>query len=263
VRRHFALLALAGLALLTPSCGGGSDSEADSSESFTNATWGTVVSEPDDHEGAAAELVGRVFTVERDEDATYLQVWMDVENNEQNTVVVTPDPQFQVETEDYVRVSGTVGEPLEGENAFGAELTLPTVEADSVEVVDATAAAQPAHTTYPNQSSEQAGVRATVTKIEAAPNETRVFVRVNNQSAADFSFYAFSSKLVANGQAVKSEFGNYPEPASEVPANSETSGVILFKAIPPDASLRLILEGSSDNTDVGNFGQLAWNFTWE
>jgi hypothetical protein len=80
VRRHFALAALASLALLSASCGGSSESDADSSESFTNETWATVVSEPDDHEGAMAKLVGRVFTVERDEDATYMQVWIDVEN---------------------------------------------------------------------------------------------------------------------------------------------------------------------------------------
>jgi hypothetical protein len=245
-------------------CGGGGGSETESTESFTNATWGTVVANPDDYEGATAELVGQVFTVERDEDGTYLQVWMDTRNSDQNTAVAYRDPQFAVDDQDYVRVKGTVSEALEGENAFGADLTIPTVVADTLEVVDATATALPAHTTYPTQSETQGRIRMVVTKVEAAPDETRVFVRVNNTSDADFSFYSSSGKLVADGRSVKQEYGgDYEEPASDIAAHSKTSGVILFKTIPKDAALRLILEGSSEDYDIGDYGSLSWTFTWK
>jgi hypothetical protein len=258
--RRLAFLAVT--ATVLAGCGGGG-SEPESTESFTNETWATVVSDPDAHKGASAELVGKVFDVQRDEDGTYLQVWMDSRNSEQNTVVAYKDPQFTVSDEDYVRVSGKVAGKAEGKNLFGATLTLPTVVADSVEIVDATAAALPAHTTYPAQSSIQAGIRMTVTKIEAAPDETRVFVRVNNQSDADFSFYSSSGKLVADGRSVKTEYGEYEEPASDIAAHSKTSGVILFKAVPEDAALRLILEGSSEDFDVGKYGTLTWTMTWK
>ena len=103
-----------------------------------------------------------------------------------------------------------------------------------------------------------------VNKIEASPDETRVYVTVNNQSADDFSFYSFSAKLVANGQSIKSSYsGDYDEPTSDVVAHSRTSGVIVFEKIPRDAALRLILEGSSDNMDVGKYGSLNWTFTWK
>ena len=48
-----------------------------------------------------------------------------------------------------------------------------------MEVVDATAAATPAYTTYGPVSSTQAKIRMVVTKIEAAPDETRVYVELN------------------------------------------------------------------------------------
>lgn len=189
---------------------------------------------------------------------------LDPDNSEQNTIVGYGDPTFVVAEEDYVRVTGTVGEKFEGENAFGASLTVPVVKADTLQVVDASAAAAPAHTTYFLASFTQAGIRMTVTKIEAAPDETRVYVSVRNQSAADFSFYSWSAKLVANGKSIKSSYsGDYDEPASDIPTDSRTSGAILFEPIPRDAALRLILEGYSDNSDVGDYGTLTWTFTWK
>ena len=86
---------------------------------------------------------------------------------------------------------------------------------------------------------------------------------MGNHSASDFTFYGFSAKLVANGQSIKSSYsGDYDEPL-HVPADSRTSGVILFEGIPKNAALRLILEGYSDNTDVGDYGSLTWTFTWK
>jgi hypothetical protein len=263
------LVAVASLALLVTGCGGGSDATTEAqtttdSESYTNENWAIVVSDPDSYKGATVQLVGRVFEVERDEDGVGMQVWMDARNSDQNTIVGYKDPSFQVASDDYVRVTGTVGEQFEGENAFGAKLTVPTVIADSVEIVDAIATALPAHTTYAAASSIQGQIRMTVTKIEAAPDETRVYVALRNQSSSDFSFYGSSGKLVANGRSIKSSYsGDYPEPASDIPTNSRTTGVILFEKIPPNAALRLILEGYSENSDVGNYGSLTWTFAWK
>lgn len=230
----------------------------------TNADWATVASDPDSYKDETADLVGRVFSVERDADGVYMQVWMDPQNSEQNTVVGYGDTSLQVAEDNYVHVTGTVKGKLEAENAFGAKLSVPTVVADSVEVVDATAAAPPAYTTYGPASFTQARIRMTVTKIEAAADETRVHVAVNNRSPDDFSFYASSGKLVANGRSIKSSYsGDYDEPASDVASHSRTSGVILFEGIARDANLRLILEGYSDNSDVGQYGSLTWTFTWK
>jgi hypothetical protein len=187
-----------------------------------------------------------------------------IRRTEQNTIVGYGDPTFQVAEQDYVRVTGTVHDKFEGENAFGAKLTVPVVNADTLEVVDASAAASAAHTTYGPASFTQGGIRMTVTKIEAASDETRVYVSLRNQSASDFSFYGSSGKLVANGRSIKSSYsGDYDEPASDIPPDSRTSGVILFEGVPQDAALRLILEGYSENSDVGDYGSLTWTFTWK
>jgi len=33
--------------------------------------------------------------------------------------------------------------------------------------------------------------------------------------------------------------------------------------VPKDAALRLILEGYSENSSVGNYGSLTWTFNWK
>jgi hypothetical protein len=62
-------VAVAMSALALASCGGGEDNPGER-ENFTAANWGTLVSDPEAHKGASAEIVGRVFTEpERDDEA--------------------------------------------------------------------------------------------------------------------------------------------------------------------------------------------------
>lgn len=207
-------------------------------------------------------LVGRVFSVERDKGVVTLQVYM-AKSREQNTVVTYRHSGQEVDFDDYVRITGMVKGKIEGWNLVGDRLTLPAVKASSVVVVDAFEAAAPAHTTYPPASSVKGRIRMTVRKIEAARDETRVFVTVHNQSAANFSFERYLDELVADGVEIESpDSHDYPKPASDVPARSKTSGVIVFEAVPEGAGLRLIVRGDSDDADVGVFGSLEWTFLW-
>jgi hypothetical protein len=201
---------------------------------------------------------------ERDEDGTYFQMYVDPKNSEWNTVVASSDPNLQVSEGDYVRIKGKVVGKYEGENAFGASLTLPWVAADSVEVVDAAAAASPAIETLPPQEGTKAGITMTVEKVEFADDETRVFLAVENGSSAQFDFFSSSGKAVQEGQQYDSTFSgaDYPELSSEVVPGAHTSGVMVFPAMSPDAGLDLHLEGYSSDSNVGDYGSLSWVFHW-
>jgi hypothetical protein len=273
------LLILVSAAVLTAGCGGGDDeassTAADTTRSattpttHTNGDWATVFSNPDAYKGDPVRLVGRVLSVERDKDFVTLQVYM-AKNSEQNTVVTYKNSgqelDYDVFDRIYVRITGRVKGKVEGRNLVGDILKLPVVRASSVMVVDALEAATPAHTTYGPASSVKGGIRVTVRKIEAAPDETRVFVTVHNQSVADFDFpWDYISELFADGREIESANSfdhDYPRPASDVLAGSRTSGVLVFEPVPQDAALRLLLEGESDNSDVGDFGFLEWTFSW-
>jgi len=72
---------------------------------------------------------------EYDEDGVYLQMWGDIKDSENNTIVYIPDAEFEVQQNDYIRVVGLIGDPFTGTNAFGAEITAPTVTANEYEVL--------------------------------------------------------------------------------------------------------------------------------
>jgi hypothetical protein len=224
----------------------------------TNADWASVSSDPDAYKGDPVRLVGRVLTAERDKNEVTMQAYM-AKNSEQNTVVTYRDAGQDVDYGVYVRITGKVKGKVEGRNLLGDVLRLPAVQASSVVVVDALEAALPAHSAYGRTSSVRGGVRLTVRKIEAAPDETRVFVTVDNRSAADFHLEDWA-ELVADEHEIDFVFSSdhdYPDPAFDLTAGSRTSGVMVFEAVPKDAGLRLTLSGHFD--DLRWFD---WTFSW-
>ena len=218
------LFILVSATVLTTGCGGSDETSGTAANTTTSATtptihtnadWATVFSDPDAYKGDPVRLVGKVFSVERDKRVVTLQVYM-AKSREQNTVVTYKHSGQKVDVDDYVRITGRVKGKVEGWNLVGDRLTLPAVKGSSVVVVDASEAAAPAHTTYRPASSIKGRIRMTVRKIEAARDETRVFVTVHNQSAADFSFDTSFPQLAADGIEIESLYSDdYPRPADE------------------------------------------------
>jgi hypothetical protein len=252
---------LMALAVAFAGCGG---SSAHSDEHFTRANWDQLQSDPNAHKGASVDFVGRVFTApERDKKGTYLQVWADPKSSEQNTIVGYSDPSFKVAEDDYVHVVGTVKGKYTGKNAFGADVTVPTVVASTLKVVDATAAAPPALATLGPRTSIQAGVRVSVTKVEFAASETRVFMTVRNHTNSNVSVYANSMKAVQQGRQFDPSFSSdYPELSSDVVPGASSSGWVVFPKMSPSGGLELHLEAYSSDSNVGSYGTLKYLFSW-
>ena len=273
-----AALLVAALALLASGCGSSGSSskkasststaETDSgkaSESFDRSNWALLASDPNSHKGANVDFVGQVFTTpERDKKGVYLQVWQDPANSENNTIVGYPDSAFKVAQDDYVHVTGTVKGEFKGKNALGVEVTAVTVLADTLKVVDAVAAAPPALATLGPRRQTQAGITVAIPKVAFAASETRVFVKVTNASGADATVYDTSMRAVQAGKQYDAGFStnDYPELASDLVSGAATSGVVVFPKMNPHGGLKLIVEVSSDNTDVGDFGTLTYTFLW-
>jgi len=243
---------------------GSNGSKAQSKKIFTRSNYAVLVSSPKDYEGASVRFVGKVFRVERDEKGTYLQVWADPKNSEWNTIVAISDPSLEVAEDDFVRVVGTVTGEYKGENALGAELTLPEVLASSITKTDALAAASPAQTALGRASWSRDGITITIQKVEFASDETRVFVAVVNNSSAPFSFYGSSANAISGGRQIESTFSpdGYPELASDLEPGAHTSGVVVFPKIDPALPLKIICEGSSDNMNIGDYGSVKAAFNW-
>lgn len=219
-------------------------------EHFDRSNWEMLISAPEDHEGATVDIVGRVFTApERDGDLLGWQMWADPKNNEWNTLVAMRDANVSIKQDQYVRVRGTVRGAHEGTNAFGGTIRAAVIEAEHVEIVDALAAASPAERSVDVQAEQiQHELHVTVEKVEFAEDETRLFVKVANNSSNEASFYSFSAKAVQGTSQYEPEYtGDYPKVQSDLLPGIESAGVIVFPAMSSDQPTKFFLEARTSD----------------
>lgn len=205
---------------------------------------------PEKFKSHCAELIGKVFKVEYTDDGVAVQMWQDFKSCNNNIIVYVLDSDFKVKEDEFLKVTGIVGDVFEGENMMGAKITAPTITAREYSVVDYMEAAMPAKKTLDvNQTQTQYGYSVTVQKVEFADEETRVYVKVDNGGSDKFSLYSFNAKLVQNGKQYdeQSNFeADYPEIQSDLLVGSSSEGIIAFPAI-KEEGFNLIFEAYSDN----------------
>lgn len=191
---------------------------------------------------------------EKDEDFLYLQVFADPENYEKSTVVLYPDPNFKVNSDDYIQITGTVDDIFEGENVLGGEFTAPLIEASKIEVIDyMTAVAPTLQTIELNKTVEQHGLSITLEKIEFAKPHTRVYIKAVNNTGTDAYIDADNAKLVVGNKQYETDYfdTDYPELPYDLLAGIESEGILTFPALDPSTTnVQLVLEGHSDDYEL-------------
>lgn len=236
----------------------GKSEEAETKGKLKAEDYEKLYSDPKSYKGYEVELTGQIFNEpEKDEDGTYLQLWGDPENAEKNTIVAINNPNLEVKTNDYVKIKGVVDDQFEGENAFGGTILAPMILAESVEVVDyITAIAPTVKEIKVDKEINQHNVVVTLQKIELAENQTRVYVKVNNNTQDNASFYSSSTKLIVGSKQLEEEYMD-PETTglqsvqSELLPEIETEGVIVYPAIDPnEKTIKLNAEVYTDNYEL-------------
>lgn len=213
-----------------------------------------MYSDPEAYTDRTVTLTGEVFTTpEVDDTAIYFQMFHDTENADLNTVVAYADPDFEVEDGDYVKLTGVVMGAFEGTNAFGNTVTVPQILATTLEVASYADIVAPAlQTVTPKDASiTQHGYTVTVTKVEFAEKETRLYLTVENAGKATFKLYSFNAKIVQNGKQYEEETNydaDYPEVQSDLLPGVTSEGIIAFPAMDP-ADLQVVLDAHSDDYD--------------
>lgn len=219
---------------------------------FNDMNIDMLLSNPKEYKESSIVFTGRVFVKpERDKNGTYLQIFSDPKNSEGNIAVSHNDPNLPVDTGSYVKISGVVKGEMKGTNVFGATLSIPMVEAQSIEIVDYITAVSPTLETI-NVDSEinQHGLIVALNKIEFAEDETRVYLKVKNNSNDSVSIWKHSAKVVQGNKQFEYEYNflaDYPEIQSDLLPGVESEGIIPFPPMDPEQSLRFIIEGSCDD----------------
>lgn len=204
--------------------------------------------------GRTVTLSGKVFaTPEQDENGIYFQMYADPEDSELNTVVAYADPDFELESGDYVKLTGVVYGEFEGTNAFGSTVTAPQIVASEMEISSYADVVSPAlkTVTLEDASVTQHGYTVSLTKVEFAEKETRLYFTVENGGKATFNFYSFNVKLVQNGKQYEEETNydaDYPDIQSDLLPGVTSEGIVAFPALEP-ADFKVVLDAHSDDYD--------------
>lgn len=210
-----------------------------------------MYSNPKSYIGENVKIIGKVFSVEKYDYGYALQIFRDIQNLEQNTVVYyySTSP-IEIKEDDYIAIDGYVSDIFKGQNAYGGVVTAPLIITYGVEKSSYMEACSPTiKSVEVNQTQTQHGCTITLSKVEFAKNETRVYVTVTNNSSYEFSVYTYSAKATQAGKQYEYESNyeaDYEELQTDLLAGITSSGVITFPAM-NQADFNFIIEGSSDN----------------
>ena len=197
------------------------------------------------------ELVGKVFSIERsDSGVVALQMFQDFENSDNNTIVYLTDEKSEIEKNDFIRVIGKVDDVFVGTNAYGAELSAPTIIASEYSILTYIDAAAPTlKTVEVNKTQTQYGYSVTLQKIEFSEKETRLYIKIDNNGSDKFSVYEYNIIVSQNGKQYEYQYNydaDYPEIQSGLLVGNSSEGIIPFPKLSQD-SLTITIEGDSYN----------------
>jgi hypothetical protein len=226
------------------------DAGSETMETFTKENYAVLYSDPRAHKGASVDITGQLL--ERPEESggeLAFQMFVDVENSDWNTIVYTDQTDLDLNMDDYVRVRGEVLGSLKGENAFGGNITAPTVQASKISAVSAGQAIDPAtEVRVINRTVGGQGFDVTLQKIEFGKESTRAYVTLANNTNYGASFYTFDAQIVQGSTQVdylEDSYAYYDEePQEELRPGVRTEGVLAFGPVDPKQPFQLRLPWS-------------------
>lgn len=260
-----ALIMMCFLSVGLTACGGGDsgggDTDSGNKEYVADTDIDNVIAGPDDYKGKYIKLTGKIYSVDKKGSTIAIQCYHDVENSNREFMAYM-DTEDSFKEGDYVNVDGKIEGKVRQDNEFGIYEDCLQIAADSIVAGPYQEIIAPAKTTKDEAKDvETNDVTFTVSKVEYAETETRIYLAVKNDSSDKVSVYSTLAKVVQDGKQYETEFnylGDYPE-IDEVVAGASADGIVAVKPLDPEKEAELILEPLSDNYEV-EFGEVKIKF---
>ena len=182
------------------------------------------------------EFAAQVFEVDKNGADLQLQVFQDVENSENLTIVKFPEANIQLNEYDFVKIKGTVDGTFYGKDTLGENIKLPLITANSVTKITGAEAFPVLKTIEVNQSVKKGDITATVTKIDFIKQGLRIYLKVKNAGNVSFGNYPDEGTVVQNGKQYEAELETafYPEPITDLHPGVTAESIIPFRDIEQD-----------------------------
>ena len=253
MKKHIAIiLALFTAVILLAGCG---SSEPAEKVYLEDSEIDAALSDGDSYKGKYINIVGKVFSIDKDGDAVAMQAWYDVEDAEQQFIVyASKEIAADVKEDSFIRVDGKITGTFTGENYFGGEITALLIEAESLDVGGYDDIYAPAETTRElGETQDQHGVSVTLDRIEYARDEARVYLTVRNDSGYTASIYTFNAKAIQDGKQFEHEDNyeaGYDGDIGEVVDGAGKDGILRFRGLDPKKPVKILIGAYSDNYDI-------------
>ena len=253
IKKHIAIiLALFTAVILLAGCG---SSEPAEKVYLEDSEIDAALSDGDSYKGKYINIVGKVFSIDKDGDAVAMQAWYDVEDAEKQFIVyASKEIAADVKEDSFIRVDGKITGTFTGENYFGGEITALLIEAESLDVGGYDDIYAPAETTRElGETQDQHGVSVTLDRIEYARDEARVYLTVRNESGYTASIYTFNAKAIQDGKQFEHEDNyeaGYDGDIGEVVDGAGKDGILRFRGLDPEKPVKILIGAYSDNYDI-------------
>lgn len=231
---------------------------------FTNENIKTLFENPRIYEGIPVNIVGRIEKMIKLTDSTTLfslTVETAGKTSYRNILVSYNEPHFTLQYATYIRVAGSIQAPDKNTSDKA-----PFILADKIEPIDDpwTVFAPTRFTLRPNKTLNYNGQIVQLDKIEFSDTETRMFIRVRNETPNKSLFILSEPRGQQGNQAFKelpNRYGVYSQAALQLLPMQEAREVIfLEKADPAKKTLTFTL--GEENELLTQQKPFIFNITW-
>ncbi|WP_028776304.1 hypothetical protein [Shimazuella kribbensis] len=205
----------------------------------------TFYTKPDKFKDRSIVIYGKIFNVLSEK----LQIYSDPDLANDVFIKGKTD---QWKEDEYVKVSGVVVGDYEYENSLDNTLHSPMITATKIEKSDYITAFYPTiKTIQVKQEKNQFETKIKVERVELAEKQTRVYLKITNDSKNTFRSYV--THLIQNRTQYKVEQKSFdPKTYKTLPyenlPGTVADGVIVFPAIDFNQPFTIHMEGYSNNT---------------
>lgn len=245
MKKALILSTILAMLFMIASCGNGLIKEEEYQQFYSDAT---------SLKGKKVQLSGRVYDLEKEDKGSVVQILTDSMNGTGNVLVMLYDKELPVKIGDYVKLKGTIHGMHQGKNVYGDEINAPKVIADEFEISSYQDVLSPTkkEVVVKNALVEQNGVNFTVTKVQFAESETRIYVDVTNGTGSKLTIQNKGAKILQNGKEIpfqKNHFAGYGEVPDTLNAGERVSGILTFPKL-DQSNFELTISASSEDSNI-------------
>ena len=213
-----------------------------------------IYGSPENYKKKYVKLTAEVMSVKYDKKSQTLTAITDIEKYTNDVIVYFEDKSVSIKQGDYISIDGYI-------KGADEQTSKPYIIGKEVKVISYMDAVAPTtKEVQVDKTVTQNDVTITIKKVEFSDVETRIYLKVTNNSNSEFNVYSYSSLLTQAGKQYETTYSkNEVDISSTVLASGSTEGVIVFPKI-EQSDFTITMKGYSSNYDL-KFENFSFNIS--